>query len=368
MIIDILLGQPEGRGGLEDVITLVTQELTTRGHQVRILLSGHPKYSDWVKSLPEVYFYDPITHGNPPNYDGEIDFFRYILGYRDFIENNGVPNVILATHVPLFCLVARVATSYLIEKRPTIISWMHASLHMFNGTEVLLNYCDAHLALTQSMAIAIQNSLGSNALVFPIGNPIDIKNITLISRPQRGTEFLYIGRIDNKQKRIDVLFKSLQHIQGHWHLTIIGDGPDMIELKKYAAALGIAGRVYWKGWREKPWDSIKSASALILPSQNEPFGIVLLEALARGIPVIASRCEGPADIVQEGINGWLFDVGNTEQLSVILQEFVDQKLTLPSEEICRESVERFQLETVVEKLEVIIIHLIPNKHNHVPYS
>jgi UDP-D-galactose:(glucosyl)LPS alpha-1,6-D-galactosyltransferase len=355
MIIDIVLGKAEGRGGLEYVLTLVSQELAQKGHRVRVFQSAPPQYAEWANTLPEIYYYDSVAFGNSPYYDGEIDFFRYILEYRSLIDKMGAPDVILATHVPLFCLVARMATSHL-KKSPVILSWMHASFPQFNGTGVLLQYCDRHLAISRGLEQSIKEKVHPESIVYYVGNPVDIKNTKLLPRIHNRLELLYIGRISNREKRIDVLLQALSQVTKTWYLTIIGDGPDLIALKQLATSLGIEKNIEWKGWQEDPWKHVKSASALVLTSQFEPFGIILVEALARGIPVIASRCDGPEDIVQDGENGWLFDVGNVEQLRSIIQGIINGTIMLPTQEYCQGTVERFQLENVINFFEVKLLN------------
>ena len=357
MIIDIVLGKAEGRGGLEYVLTFVSQELTRKGHRVRVFQSSPPQYAEWANTLPEIYYYDPVASGNLSSYEGEIDFFRYILGYRSLIDKMGAPDVILATHVPLFCLVARVATSHL-KNSPIILSWMHASFPQFNGTEVLLQYCDGHLAISHGLGQSIKEKVNQKSIVYYVGNPVDFRNTKLLPRVHNRLELLYIGRISNKEKRIDVLLQALSQVTKTWHLTIIGDGPDLIALQQLATSLGIEKNIEWKGWQEDPWKHVESASVLVLTSQFEPFGIILVEALARGLPVISSRCDGPEDIVQDGENGWLFDVGNVEQLRSIIQGIINVTLSLPTQESCKSTVERFRLENVVNVFEASLFESV----------
>jgi glycosyltransferase involved in cell wall biosynthesis len=57
---------------------------------------------------------------------------------------------------------------------------------------------------------------------------------------------------------------------------------------------------------------LQSASALLLPSLSETFGLVILEAWAAGAPVVSARASGPAALVKSGLNGWLFDVDHPD--------------------------------------------------------
>jgi glycosyltransferase involved in cell wall biosynthesis len=82
-------------------------------------------------------------------------------------------------------------------------------------------------------------------------------------------------------------------------LDIVGDGPERSRLETQARELGLTERVCFRGPLDRPtvekalWD----AHAFVLPSLHETFGVVILEAMATELPVIATRCGGPEDIV-----------------------------------------------------------------------
>lgn len=353
MVIDIVLGFASGRGGLESVLTLVTNGLQERGHKVRLFQRIPPTYTEWESTIPEIYYYDTDAWRNTRAYKGEFDIFRYALGYRKLLEDLGTPDVVLATHTPFFSIVCRLALSYLGRERPPILSWLHAPPSVYGG-ENYLKYCDTHLLITNYIGDKIKDSIGDTAITYYIGNPVNMKSISRIPRPTSTLELIYIGRIDG-EKGLDVLLKALQKVNGDWKLKIIGDGPDREKILTIAKKLAISSNIEWVGWRQEPWKEIAEASVLVLTSKFEGFGLVLVESLARGVPVIATNCGGPSEIIRSGENGWLLAVGDHENLAKLLQNIINKSISLPAADTCEESSKKFAVNAVVDRIETAIL-------------
>lgn len=98
-------------------------------------------------------------------------------------------------------------------------------------------------------------------------------------------------------------------------LLLIGEGPDLGQVTDLADELGILNRVRLIGVVDDVAPYLRSADLLILPSQTESFGLVALEALASGVPVIASRVGGLPEVVQHGVSGYLFSPGDVEGMA-----------------------------------------------------
>jgi glycosyltransferase involved in cell wall biosynthesis len=107
--------------------------------------------------------------------------------------------------------------------------------------------------------------------------------------------FIFVGRLVD-WKRLDFVLHALAACPQS-QLEVIGDGPMRPVWVKLAESLGIADRVHWLGWLPQPQcaDILRGATALVLPSIYECGGAVVLEAMACGIPVIATNWGGPAD-------------------------------------------------------------------------
>jgi len=114
---------------------------------------------------------------------------------------------------------------------------------------------------------------------------------------------LYVGRL-SAEKEIDRIKPVLKAIPGA-RLALVGDGPYRQELEKYFADTPTHFVGYLTG--RDLGAAFASADAFIFPSRTETLGLVLLEAMAAGCPVIAANAGGIPDIVTDGVNGYLFD-------------------------------------------------------------
>jgi N-acetyl-alpha-D-glucosaminyl L-malate synthase BshA len=98
-------------------------------------------------------------------------------------------------------------------------------------------------------------------------------------------------------------------------LVFVGDGPDRPEAIDEARAQGITDRVVFLGKQDSVAEIMACADLLILPSENESFGLVALEAMASGVPVIASNAGGLPEVVDSGETGFLAPVGDVEAMA-----------------------------------------------------
>ena len=110
------------------------------------------------------------------------------------------------------------------------------------------------------------------------------------------------------------------HPRLQWEYRIVGDGPERQALEALAGSLGLADRVRFLGRldHQRTLDEIAGADIFSLPSWGENFGIVYLEALARGKPIIGCRDWGAADIIEDGAEGLLVAPRETASLEFAL--------------------------------------------------
>jgi glycosyltransferase involved in cell wall biosynthesis len=107
-------------------------------------------------------------------------------------------------------------------------------------------------------------------------------------------------------------------------LVLVGKGAEEVKLRSLADSLGLNGRVLFMGWRPDVEEILPCLDLLVLPSLNEGMGRVLVEAMAAGVPIVASRIGGVPDLIWDGKNGLLVppaDCGALEQaISTLLAD------------------------------------------------
>ena len=144
----------------------------------------------------------------------------------------------------------------------------------------------------------------------------------------------YVGRFD-PVKNLPALLRAFAALRGGergrwrrragWHWSAMQDCKKSA-LRWLAISLHIAPQVHFMGATDVPEKWYKSFSVLCLPSAVEGFGLTLVEAMAAGVPVVAIKTPVTAEIVRDGVDGRLVDVGS---LGMALQEVMDSSLLPP---------------------------------------
>lgn len=150
-------------------------------------------------------------------------------------------------------------------------------------------------------------------------------------------------------------------------LLIGGDGPELQSLKRLAIDLGVDSRVEFPGLlsRHQVLETMKESHAFVLSSQYETFGVVVIEALALGLPVIATRCGGPESILREQ-DGILIPVNDVTSLANAMQElYINIDKYSPSD-IKKKCAERFGEKVVVDRLMAIYHDVCGNNNDKEP--
>lgn len=133
-------------------------------------------------------------------------------------------------------------------------------------------------------------------------------------------------------------------------LYVLGEGPDKAKHQKLVEGLGMQKQIKFLGEKRNPFVWMKNAKALILSSNSEGFGCVLVEALASGTNVISANCpSAPAEILENGRIGLLFEPGNYKDLALKMEDICCEKTVLPSQEKIYQSLLRFDEKTVIEQ-------------------
>lgn len=141
-------------------------------------------------------------------------------------------------------------------------------------------------------------------------------------------ELLFTGRLA-PQKGVDVLLRALTKAGTDWRLRIAGDGPERQRLAALSEQLGIATKVEFLGWtqRNELPALYRSADVFVFPSYDEGMPNVVLEALASGLPVVATRIAGNEQLVAHGQNGILVPPGDDAAFAEALAPLIrDGKL------------------------------------------
>lgn len=168
--------------------------------------------------------------------------------------------------------------------------------------------------------------------VYAIPNGVEIKNIVtgLEDNGQKNNgdrTIAFLGRLV-PEKGIQVLIGALPLIlkkAGPVSLAIAGKGPYQLELEQLAYRLGVADRVNFIGFVDDEGRNrlLGGATVAVFPSLYEPFGIVALEAMAAGVPVVVSDTGGLGDIIEHGMDGYITPPGDEHMLAHYVAELLN---------------------------------------------
>jgi glycosyltransferase involved in cell wall biosynthesis len=152
-------------------------------------------------------------------------------------------------------------------------------------------------------------------------------NAVRSTSPERETRLriLFVGRFQ-KQKNLELLFRQLAHLpENTFELHLAGDGPEKERLENLSRELKIAAAIKWHGWlsRSELSDVYQSADLLVHPSLYEGMPNVVLEGMACGLPVVASKVAGHDEVVVHGETGFLFSLEKPSELLSAVKQMYD---------------------------------------------
>jgi glycosyltransferase involved in cell wall biosynthesis len=125
------------------------------------------------------------------------------------------------------------------------------------------------------------------------------------------------------RKGFDVLVRALARLPNAY-LWLLGNGEEEANLKALAAELGVADRLRLAGWQADPGPFVAASDCFAMASSHEPLGNVVLEAWAQGVPVVATRAEGPTWFMRDGENGLMVDIGDHEGMAAAIQRLMQE--------------------------------------------
>lgn len=171
---------------------------------------------------------------------------------------------------------------------------------------------------------------------------------------------LFVG---NLQKGASAAIRSVARVPGV-RLTLVSGSENFTE-KKLATELGVNERIIWLPKSREIEKYFAAADCFVFPTVYEPFGMVISEAMASGLPVITSRTAGAADLIEDGVSGWLTDEPwDVEAISDKLQKLKNDPVHCFEMGIkARQAIESFTWDRCAEETLKVYKRVLNNKNS-----
>ena len=354
-------------GGAEHVLVDIANHLSATGYDVTVqTLIDEGGYR---KSLSSSVHYQP---GIKKNSILQRVFLHYLL----LLPNNLIGNCLIRkgyTHIVAFTegLPAKVVGGYsrsVLKK----LAWVHtdlsqnaASISVF-GSEDKNRKCydqfDHIICVSNDAQKGYVKRLGEHRSILVQYNPLNKEKIIQKSLARSAYSFedndrvrlIAIGRLSHI-KGFDLLIDAFAKAQGMVNkpidLFIVGGGVEENSLKEQIASLNLDNSVFLCGQHENPYSIMSQCDIQIVPSRAEGYSLVLCEGHFLGLPVVATKCAGPIEILTSSHGGLLVDISVEALAEGIVQMVNDKELFATCKENVQRWSESYNTNTIYKQIE-----------------
>ena len=308
-------------GGTERLVSDICNEMVTRGHNIHLYIVNDLTDQSMLDTLdPNIHVYlQKRPAGGGDKLGTLLKLARYIRDHKiEFVHCNSFSAPELLLLKPLYFPKTKI-------------------IHTIHGMGQYKTLGKAKCCLRNLLChrlIAISDSVKQDMLSYganpkklrTVYNAIDLTKFIPLQKTLSDPIVIgNVARIMPEVKGQDILLEALSKLNWNFHCYFAGDADaahqkDLEALKQKASQLGIESKVTFLGNVEDIPAFLAKLDLFVLPSRSEGFGISLIEAMAMGIPCIASDLEGPAEVLQNGKLGTLFTAGSSDDLAQKLAE------------------------------------------------
>lgn len=350
-------------GGLERVQLNLAESLRTRGYDVglvvgRLIAAVDGTACETLEIARRGAWYFPI---------GLLRALRVERPTIVFTTSNDVACLVLLLRRFAFRSLSVVVThhSSLSEPRRKARGLTRIKLEIIRAAmRWLLPAADRIVAVCHDVALDIEREVGiERERIDVIYNPVvtpdfESRMNAAVSWPwpdRKVPTIIFVGRLA-AGKRLDLLLTAFSDMRRACpaRLLILGTGPQEEEVRKRIEAGDLSSVCKLNGFTPDPLPFIRLADALVLPSDYEGFGLVLVEAMACGTQVVATDCPcGPAEILGNGAYGYLVSRGDHAALARAMQDVLQHKFRV-APDVLRQRAQKFTLAVSVDAYQQII--------------
>lgn len=326
-------------GGAATATYHTAHELVKQGHQIVVLSANYQKLSGWTDE-EGIKVYRCWALRKSQDRSSLLEQLSFVISAAfvlpRLLKKYAIEGTIIYFSLPdgplgLWGKILK-KTPYVISLRGGDVPGVETSikgLHYFLTPirRLILKHSLAIVANSQGLKQASQQIDPYPVIVIPNGVNIDFFRPKAHNSPN--FQFLFVGRF-HEQKNLFFTLEQLDQLRKNTDLLfefhLVGDGHLKKPLQAYANQLNLNSIIKWHGWleRQKILDIYQQSHCLLNLSLYEGMPNVVLEAMACGLPIIASNVIGNDAVVQHGKTGYLVDLENSSQLQEILLSLLDK--------------------------------------------
>lgn len=228
---------------------------------------------------------------------------------------------------------------------------------------------DAVIAVSEKLASNISSRFKVNCHV--INNMygkefLEVPNEVLSKKTKNKFAFVSVGRIDYK-KGYDILIESFAKAglaKDSWELNIIGWGDQKDKLEKFVNDNNLQINIHFLGKKSKEdiVSELRKSDVFILASRLETFGIVFIEAMSQGLPVVGTICGGPEEIINSS-NGILVPSDDIDAMASAIKRMIETYSQYDRNQIAEDCKKRFSPEAIAGQLTDVFEKVLNKKNN-----
>lgn len=163
-------------------------------------------------------------------------------------------------------------------------------------------------------------------------------------------------------KRVQDVVAAFRYVRDEMpaKLILIGEGPEQCNIRKLIQEEDLCDDVFFLGKQDDVAEVISLADLMLLPSEKESFGLVALEAMACGVPVVASCAGGLPEVVSHGESGYLCEIGDTKQMAMYARKLLQDEKLYESFRVegLRRSEDKFSYDNITSQYESLYEQLL----------
>ncbi|SIS37191.1 N-acetyl-alpha-D-glucosaminyl L-malate synthase BshA [Salimicrobium flavidum] len=315
-------------GGSGVLATELGKFLAEKGHEIHFITTQIPFRLN--KIYPNIYFHEVEVNSYPvfqhPPYDLALANKMAEVAKREGLDllhvHYAMPHAVCAILAKQMCsdLDLKVVTTL----HGTDITVLGIDDNLKQLIKFGIEKSDAVTAVSRSLVSQTRSMLKTDKDMHVIYNFVDEREYQNIDTANLKSQFdiqedeKVVIHVSNfrKVKRVDDVVKSFHLIQQEVKakLILVGDGPEFNHVYDLVKSLGMEEKVLFVGKQERVQELLSIADLKLLLSEKESFGLVLLEAMACGVPCIGADVGGIPEVIEDGVDGFIVEVQNINQV------------------------------------------------------